>query len=355
VVPLGTGQQAGRSQVPWSQVGPGWTLALWTPSTTVDKRTDGAVLRNVPESLFLLNPVGGRYLIKTLPVDSHLQLEEWSGDGRRALFMHWADGQPATYSELDLATGAWHDIDISGALTVGYTKPLGLALLVQRNSTLERVDRNGVRQLLYPTSEPDVGKVSGGYYTPDGSRLVRYTDHGWVLTTNDGTVVGTLGLPDGTARCFFHRWWSTTTMLVTCYPAATSDDPRLWLVPITGAAATPLPTSQSQTYDAVQVGSKTFLEHGYIQCDGTDLSVLQPDGGARALNFQQRTGTHHGVHILQATRQLLYLGVGLGCGTEQQIASYDPHTDELRTLLGGRVNGGSIVFALGYRATDPPS
>ncbi len=355
VVPLGAGKQAGRSEIPWSQVGPGWTLVLWTPSTTIDTRSEGAALRNAPESLFLVNPVGGRYLITTLPVDDHLQLDEWSGDGRRALFDHWSNEQPTRYSELNLATGAWHDIGISGALAVRYTKPLGLALLVQRNSELERIDRNGARQLLYPTSQPGVGKVSGGIYTPDGSQLVRNTDHGWVITTNGGTVVRTLSLPTGTAHCFFHRWWTATTMLATCYPGPSSMNPKLWLVPITGASATPLLASQAEINDAIQAGSKTFLEQGHFHCADIDLSVLQPDGAARPLNFQKRTGTHQGVHILKATRKLLYLGVGTGCGPREQIVSYDPATDELTTLFGGSLNGGSIVFALGYRVTDPPS
>ncbi len=328
---------------------------LWTPSTTVDPSSDGAVLRNAPESLFLVNPVGGRYLITTMPADDQLQLEQWSGDGRRALFLRWNPEQPGGYSELTLATGAWHGIDVSGAQAVEYTRPLGLALLVRRASGLERVDRTGARQLLYPTSQPGVGTVSGGIYTPDGSQLVRTTEHGWLVTTNDGTVVRTLSLPTGTAHCFFRRWWTAGTMLVTCYPGPYSDDPRLWLVPITGAPATRLLSSQAEVNDAIQAGGETFLEQGHTLCGDVDLAVLQPDGSARPLDFQKRTGTHQGVHILQATRQLLYLGVGTGCGLGQQIASFNPATGELTTLFGGSVNGGSIVFAQGYRATDPPN
>jgi TolB protein len=356
---LGNGKQADRSEVPWSQVGPGWSLALWTPATTIDKSSDGVVLRDAPESLFLVNPVGGRYLITTLPVGHHLQLEQWSGDGRRAIFTRAIPNSNPTTStnvELDLGSGAWHEFSVSGRADFSYTKPLGLALLVRRDSGIERVDLNGTRQLLYPTSEPGVGKVSGGYYTPDGSQLVRDTDHGWVVTTNDGTVVGTLSRPTGTAHCFNLRWWTATTILMICYPGPTSDDPGLWLVPINGEPAAPLLTSQAgpiKFHDAIQAGSKTFLEHGHIHCD-SDLSVLQPDGTARPLNFQKRTGTHLGVHIFQATRQMLYLGVGLDCGHGQQIVSYDPGADELTTLLGGQVNGGSIIQALGYRAIDPP-
>ncbi|HEY0168480.1 MAG TPA: hypothetical protein VGB75_15665 [Jatrophihabitans sp.] len=357
---LGNGKQGDRSQVPWSQVGPGWTLALWSPTTEIDESTQGATLRNAPESLFLVNPVGGRYLITTLPVNHHLQLEQWSGDGRRASFARRipnANSTTSTNVELNLDTGAWREISVPGRATFSYTKPRGLALLVSRDSGLERVGLDGSRQLLYPTSQPGVGKVSGGHYTPDGSQLIRSTDQGWVVTTNDGAVVRGVARPAGIAHCLFHRWWTDTTMLMTCYPGPTHNDPKLWLVPITGAPATPLLTSQADPIefnDAIEAGSKTFLEHGHLHCGDIDLSVLQPDGTARPLNFQKRAGTRQGAHILQATRQMLYLDVGVGCGTDQQILSYDPRTDELTTLLGGQVNGGTILWALAYRATDPP-
>lgn len=361
-VPLGHGQQADRSRVPWSQVGPGWTLALWTPSTEIDERTQGGVLRDKAESLFLVNPVGGRYLITTLPVDHHLQLEHWSGDGRRASFARMIpNSNPTTSAHVELAldTGDWQEFSVAGNARFSYTKPLGLALLVQRDSGLERVGLNGTRQLLYPTTLPGGGEVFGGHYTPDGSQLVRYTDEGWVITTNDGTVVRTLSEPAGSSTCRFNRWWTATTALASCYPPGESGDRTLWLVPIDGTAAEPLLTSKAgpiELRDAVQAGSQTFLEqnHNAIHCD-TDLAVLQADGTARSLNFRGRTGPGNGVHILQATRQTLYLFKNAGCGADQQIISYDPREDTLTTLLGGSINGGSIIEALGYRATDPPN
>jgi len=361
---LGNGKQAGRSEIPWSQVGPGWTLALWTPSTTIDKNAQGAVLRNSPESLLVVNPVGGRYLITTLPVGHHLQLEEWSGDGRRARFtltIPNANLPTTTHVELNLETGARHEITVSGSANFSYTRPLGLALLVSRVSGLERVGLDGSRQLVYPTSYPGIGKVSGGYYSPDGSQLVRNTDHGWVLTRNDGTVVRTLSRPTGMAHCRNHRWWTATTILMTCYPGSTNDHPKVWLVPITGAAATPLlgpEADQGEFLDVIRVGSQTFFERsdlsGGFHCDGTDVFALLPDGRTRSLNLRKRTGTSQGVHFLQANGQTLYLTTNLRCGQNQRIVSYDPRTDALSTLLGGPVKGGSIIAALGYRATDPP-
>jgi TolB protein len=42
-------------------------------------------------TLFLVNPVGGRYTIKTFPPGSSVALAAWSADGRRALLMTPAD------------------------------------------------------------------------------------------------------------------------------------------------------------------------------------------------------------------------------------------------------------------------
>ena len=53
---LKRGEVGQRTDVPWRSVGRGWTVALW-----------GATKNPATLTVFLVNPVGGRYTITTIP------------------------------------------------------------------------------------------------------------------------------------------------------------------------------------------------------------------------------------------------------------------------------------------------
>ncbi|HEX8094901.1 MAG TPA: hypothetical protein VF542_13805, partial [Jatrophihabitans sp.] len=109
---LGANQQADRSTIPWNQVDAGWTVALWI-AATMAKEPDLLPVR--PQSVFLVNPIGGRYLITILKGNFTLQLADWSTDVRTALLIRQGD-KASEVIRLDLSTGKTRSFTAAGKL-----------------------------------------------------------------------------------------------------------------------------------------------------------------------------------------------------------------------------------------------
>ena len=177
VVPaLAAGRQGSRQQVPWAQVGPGWILAEWSPTSSGSAET----------SLFLIDPAGGRYLIDTFPANpdelAPTILVGWSGDGQRALLT--SSGASPTVAVVTLRTLATTQFELANAFPVGFTKPDGAAIIVNvstdglGHTKLERVSLAGQVELSYPTSFPEGTSYNGSaLYSPDGTELAVGTCH----------------------------------------------------------------------------------------------------------------------------------------------------------------------------------
>ncbi len=103
--------------VPWSDVGAGWMLAMWSPTPY-----------NSTTTLYLVSPDGGRSPVTTFPSgdDGSAELVDWSGDGNRALFVDGVNGD-ATVIEVDLHTGAQTSFTVKDGFHVNpqYTLPRG--------------------------------------------------------------------------------------------------------------------------------------------------------------------------------------------------------------------------------------
>jgi TolB protein len=71
------------SAIPWTEVGPGWFVALWssqTPSGGDGPSPVGSQLHS--STLLLIDPLGGRYRVAVLPAPPYYGLLDWAGDGR---------------------------------------------------------------------------------------------------------------------------------------------------------------------------------------------------------------------------------------------------------------------------------
>ena len=158
---VANGTVRGIGDVPWSQVGPGWMLAMWTPVTPHMPGNQPAADEPNPETstdvLYLVSPTGDRYSITEFPAGEDTpDVVDWSGDGSHALLMpHY--GEDGDAISLDLHTGARTTIPDTGALE--YTRPDGKALLSSSSyngnepGTLKRIDMAGNVQFLYPTED----------------------------------------------------------------------------------------------------------------------------------------------------------------------------------------------------------
>jgi TolB protein len=349
--------------VPWSQVGPGWLLATWSPAPGhrhgQTPPPGEPTLETATTTLYLVDPAGGRYAITTFPPSGTGEppgLVDWSGDGSRALLRG-----PGGLIEVDLHNGKQTAITVpttvpGSNVIVRYTRPDGKAVLLSTSdgtserASLARIDLAGNHRLSYPVG-PD---FRGGYLsTPDGTQLVLGTASGLVLMGNDGTpgkalpVLGTAPLP-GTNGCTPVRWWDTasTTVLTRCNE---QGHPRLWLVPLGGGAPTALTASISGTAasDAGDVNAWQLPAGIYVQalggCGFRYLARLNAVGGPTT--SVSVPGVQGSIVVVGTNGGHLDLQAKAPCGGGQALFDYDPAAGKSTVLLGPTVNGGGVIEA----------
>jgi hypothetical protein len=364
--PAAHGVEAPLAAVPWSQVGSGWTLAMWSPA--IDPRESPPAgtptFQTATTTLYLVDPAGGRYVITTFPPssDGPPRLLDWSGDGSRALFEALGPGSSAIVTEVDLHTGAKTTLPpLPGNLysfsSLRYTRPNGKALLLDNpedGSTpgrLVRIDLAGNTQLTYPTDKLP-STFTGEYLsTPDGTRLVLGTAAGLSLMGNDGTVGPTLSIP-GQSGCTPQRWWDTdsTIVLTRC---SGDQGSQLWLVPIDGSTPTALTAPNNGKVgpdyadaDAWQLPAGTFVQD-YGACGFIYLAKLNADGTTTPVSVPD-VQNHRSIGVVGVNGGDLELRASLACGSGEALLDYNPTTNTTTVLLGPPVNGGSVLQVLPY-------
>jgi hypothetical protein len=356
--------------VPWTQVGPGWTLAVWTPLTPHRPGEQRAPGEADPETatsvLYLVSPAGDRYSITEFPPEDNApRLIDWSGDGSHALFEITKDRKEYALS-IELHTGDRTTTPISG--TPRYTRPDGKALLLSTDfngnepGTLERIGMDGTLQLAYPTDDlGGAGQFSGDYLpSPDGTQLVLGTanlgneivprsDNSLVILGNDGSIIKTLPAPMPKAYCAPVKWWAPTVVLAHCDAEAGSGE-QLWKVPLDGGTPTALTALNSaQGHDpgfegnfgnwtAFETPSGTFLPTGGA-CGTTFVSRLTADGHTTRIKIP---GVRGSVGLAGVIGDKLALVAEVGCGGGESLIAYDPAANTSTVLLGPPAIGGGV-------------
>ena len=371
-----TGVEAGLKDIPWSKVGPGWTLAEWSPATPhrpgEQQAPDAPTPETVSTTAYLVDPTGNRYTITTFTPGSSLSLVDWSGDGSHALFTP-GYVTPTSAVSVDLHTGARTTVPVAGYPK--YTRPNGTALLVSTSfngnepGTLKRIDLQGHPQFTYPTDDlGGAGQFSGDYAeSPDGTQLVLGTanlgnqvvarsDNSLVVMSNDGKVIRTLPTPMAKAMCRPVKWWSPGSLLVQCTAERQVGRPTL-------GGAVGRRDAHTDHGAELRAGRRSRIR--------TATSPTGTPGNCRAVPSCSRraraaphscptsppTGTTRGVKIPgvsddvvvagAANDRLLVRGQVEGSGTTS-LVSYDPAANTSTVLLGPPVNGGGVSPAVLY-------
>jgi hypothetical protein len=350
------GVEASLGAIPWSQVGPGWLLAMWSPVPGLsagEKAPPGTpTYQTASTTLYLVDPAGGRYAITSFPAPgdgSNPRLVDWSGDGTRALFATDEDGKTVvTQVDLHSGTKTTFTVDVTNA-TPRYTRPDGQAVLLTsllQRSLLERVDLAGNHQLTYPVGPDFHGYLS----TPDGTRLVVGTGSGLALMGNDG-VAGKAMPIAGQKECSPMRWWDagSTIAVARCSSSAGS---QLWLVPIDGGTPTALtaPNNGSHGPDYGDMSAWQLPTGTYVQAEGACgvifLAKLNGDGTTSPVSVPEvHTAT---VVVVGANGGHLDLQAAVGCGGGQSLIDYNPAAGTSTVLLGPPVNGGGVTSPIPF-------
>ncbi|MBB3753101.1 TolB protein [Mycolicibacterium sp. BK634] len=370
--------EAAVKDVPWSKVGPGWTLAEWSPVVPhrpgEQRDPDEPTHETVGTTLYLVDPAGNRYAITTFAPGTEMRLVDWSGDGSHALFTG-SYASPTSAVSVDLHTGEQTTIPVDGH--PAYTRPNGTALLVSTSfngsqpGTLKRVDLEGNPQFTYPTGDlAGAGQFGGDYVeSPDGTQLVLATanlgnevvprsDNSLVLMTNDGTVTKTLPAPMPKALCGPVKWWTPGSILVHCTVERSSAN-QLWEVPLDGGAPTPITAVNSGQEDngfggdigdgdAWKLPSGIFLQ-SVGACGTVFLSKLTADGHTTRVTIP---GVSENVFVAGAANDRLLVRGQVGCSGSNSLVSYDPAANTATVLLGPPINGGAVSNAMLYPTAD---
>jgi Tol biopolymer transport system component len=359
--PAAHGVEAPIGAVPWSQVGPGWMLAMWSPVTgrrpSEEAPAGEPSWESAATTLYLVDPAGGRYAIITFPPPGNNgqvpELADWSGDGSRALFYSRKLGGDSTVTEVDLHTGAQTTFTVNNGngFSPRYSRPDGKAVLLANwgygtdSGSLERVDLAGNHQLTYPVGEDFRGYLS----TPDGTQLVVGTGSGLAMMGNDGAAGKALSIA-GQKNCSPTRWWDADSTVVVAH-CGISSQTQLWLVPIDGGTPTALtaPNYGQQGPDygdmtAWQLPAGTYLQAAGA-CGVIFLAKLNADGTTSPVSVPNTRGS---VQVVGVNDGHLRLQAMAGCGGGQSLLDYDPTAGTTTVLLGPTVNGGRVIDALPY-------
>jgi hypothetical protein len=174
-----------QARVPWSQVGPGWTLAEYAGGAQATHAT----------TLYLISPGGTKYTMYTWHASKTNPpgLIAWSGDKTRALLY---GGGPGKLVQLNLTTGKLSRFTLAGqASAIGYTFPDGLNILGISESgrpwTLARYGLTGALTKVIIRGE----FASTGVYSANGVSLAVPAAAGVTLVSNLGQVIRQLGVP----------------------------------------------------------------------------------------------------------------------------------------------------------------
>jgi hypothetical protein len=332
---LGAGQVGPRSAVPWRRVGPGWVLADYWNGRFAEAGKPVAAAA----TLYLVDPAGGRYqLYRTAVTKSPPVLLDWSGDKTRALL------QTATAGGLEqvtLTTGrVSRQITLpGGASASGYTRPSGLNLLGWRQAgARQQLARYSLTGALTRVLAAGPG-VASAMYSASGTTLAAGTSRGLELVSNSGGVIRALPVA-GTTGCDPARWWNSATVLASC-SSSTSNAPRLWLVPASGARPTALtPPRGARSGDLGDVDAWRLPSGLYLQalgpCGTVQIFRQQASGAISLVTVPHTAGNNR---VLTADGSRLLVEAPDGCSPTSTVLWFNPATRGEHVLFSSGVLG----------------
>jgi TolB protein len=374
-VMLGAGKTGKLSAIPWGLVKAGWTLA---------EVSGAAAGTNQPGTIttYLVDPLGGRYQIKSWSPGVTPQLLGWSGDGLHALYAVPNDSGSgsATYQLLSLQTGEMASLPLpTGVTAVGFTRPDGLAIVAVKQNPdafkLQRYDLQGNFQATIgslprkpgsPDWLPGCGTECGALSSPNGDTDVWGVagDQMQVVGNADGKVTK-LSVPGG-ASCVPLAWRDDATVLASCSVAGQPSAGQLWLVPSDGSTApTQLtqasgsPSGSGDLTGAWQTAGTTYVGVvNFRQCPGAPsgpggLSVVPVSGGSLQQPITVKGATNNHTSIVSASGGKLLVVAQTGCPGTSSLLWLNPPTGATTTLLAGEVGQVGVLAAVPFGGLAP--
>jgi TolB protein len=352
---LSAGQAGTLSQVPWSQVGPGWALATYSAS----QGGVGIKPKAGPSALYLVDPKGGRYTLFTWSARSpqaQWNLIAWSGDVSRALFSSpHPDGSsvPEHLYQLQLRTGRITGFKLPANVTaIGYTRPDGLNILAEKGTsttnpgsrfTLQRYSLTGTLQKNLAT----IRGLTAVAYQQNGLSIAAGEQHGLELVSNAGGIVKNLPVLGVKGGCVAVRWWSSSTVLASC--ATSQPGPRMWLVPVSGAKPTALtPVRTGSNFDLGDFNAWKLSSGLYVNGLGACGTVVIGRQPARGKEQQVNVRGAGSPLIVNATSSTLMVERINACQPGISLVWFNPATHALTVAIPDGHNQFGVTGVVPY-------
>lgn len=344
-----TAESAGtRAQVPWSQVGPDWTLTVTVPAIPTNA---------VNGTLYLVNPSGHRYRISSLP-PHFLWVEQWKLDTGKALVSR--DSIPATNSRkallIDLRTGGQQELSVPAKYnTVQFVGPDEHLLLATSPLWMVTVTDTGRRVATFPGSF-----FWGSVLSPDGSQVVAGSPAGLIVyETATGRRIRTLAPPAGYGDCAAVSGAASGSGVIgSCYSRTQKDVVESFTFSLTGSSA-PRPAPVPSGWSAAS------FSRGVVAIEHNTTGRYEP----RNVRFA-RVAASGRLVPLTLPRQLQQAGWAVtSVGTDSfllersvgkeefqavaELARWNPFTGSFASLYLADPSKRRLVSYVGWRATLP--
>lgn len=345
---LPRGQEAPASAIPWSQVDAGWNLRAWTASSSPNALTSS--------TLYLLNPVGGRYRITTLVPTT--AVVAWSPDHRRAITQSYDSSRRVVVQEIELSTGRRLSSFALGSFLVrGYAGPGGHSLLLsygggrQGPTVLERVSTSGVHQLTYPASEQLTGDSSPGtaLYSADGSVFLITGQRGFAVYSNDGPLLRHINFP-ASSICYAGHWWSDQVALGTCRSRPTAGSSvygpsNLVLISIDSGRIRQITQAPPPEYgySTAWLFSGGIVAQRATSCGPGSLDTFDTNGTTHPYSYRLPAGASGQAALVKVFADQATLFTGTCGSNSRSVIGLNLRTGIATVLLGPGLNGGTVL------------
>ncbi|HJQ03471.1 MAG TPA: hypothetical protein VJ851_17880 [Jatrophihabitans sp.] len=346
---------AGRAEVPWSQVGPGWTLVVAVPA---DPATD--------PDLDLVSPSGVRYLICRLPAP-FVELQPWTINTGKAIVAakgaSTIDGVEHDIKDVlivDLHTGAQTRTSVGSKFSTVQFASSGLdSLLVTYPTSMQLVSAGtGHTVARYPLE----GLVLGSTLSPDGSQVVAGGLTGLVVFDRaSGRRTDTLATPAGYGPCQLLRWVpASDEILAECFTRNRSVPNQDFIFAADGQRA-PQPDSVPAGWQGIRLagGTVAFQQVGFSYPGPLSIKFAQVASGGRLLPLAVPAELEQGRWELAAVSgNALLFDQRQGLLNNQdvlQLAAWNPLTGSFTLLLRGDEQQPTALSHTSWQQYSPPT
>lgn len=343
---------AGRTDVPWSQVGPDWTLAV-VPGSAADPDLD------------LISPTGVRYLICQLPAP-FVSLQPWKLGTEKAIVAGNAFNGPdgIEYGKdvliVDLRTGDQTRTSVSSEFsTIQFASPGLDSLLVSYPSSMQLVSvRTGRALARYPLEGP----VFGSTLSPDGSQVVAGGPAGLVVFDRaSGRRTRSLASPSGYGACQVLRWLPATSQILAKCFARTGNALSQNLTFAADGRRAPQPDDVPAGWQEIRLaaGVVAFQPAAHSTPGPLEVVFARVDRTGRLTHLSVPAELEQGHWDLAgATADLLLFDDRAGLLHDQDVlrlAAWNPLTGTFTVLLSGTAGQRSAFSHTSWQQYSPPT